>query len=106
MSRKRSLSVPTIKVLGVMLQDTTGEYYGLDLCQRAGLLTGTVYPILQRLEDRGWLESRREDIDPRQVGRPPRRLYRLTGLGATEGLREIQALQATWQPLSPRAGTT
>jgi PadR family transcriptional regulator, regulatory protein PadR len=84
-----------------MLQDPAAEFYGLDLCQRAGLLTGTVYPLLQRLEDQQWLESRREDIDPSRTGRPARRLYRLTSLGAREARREIEALQATWQPTGP-----
>ena len=105
-NRQRALSLPAVKILGLMLQDETAEYYGLDLCQRAGLLTGTVYPLLQRLEDRQWLESRCEDIDPSHSGRPARRLYRLTGLGAREARREIAALQATWQALTPHPGTT
>ncbi len=106
MPRKRSLSAPAIKVLGLMLQDPTADYYGLDLSQRAGLLTGTVYPLLQRLEERGWMESHREDVDPGAAGRPARRLYRLTGLGEREARRELAEIQATWRAFTPRPETT
>jgi hypothetical protein len=47
----------------------------------AGLPSGTVHPILARLETVGWLESRWEEIDPRVEGRPARRYYRLTSDG-------------------------
>jgi PadR family transcriptional regulator PadR len=40
--------------------------------------SGTIHPILARLEGIGWLESRWEEIDPRVEGRPARRCYRLT----------------------------
>ena len=46
--------------------------------QMAGLPSGTVHPILARLETVGWLTSRWEQIDPRVEGRPTRRYYRLT----------------------------
>lgn len=45
------------------------------------MLSGTVYPILLRLEQAGWLESEWETADPVLLSRPRRRLYRLTGLG-------------------------
>lgn len=59
------------------------------------LKSGTVYPLLARLEKAGWLESRWEEIDPAEAGRPRRRLYRLTGEGelvATRSLAEIGVL--------------
>ena len=43
---------------------------------------GTLYKALGRLEDQGLLESRWEDVDPSEVGRPRRRLYRVTGAAA------------------------
>ena len=42
------------------------------------LNSGTLYPILFRLERAGWLGSRWEEIDPKAEGRPRRRFYRLT----------------------------
>jgi DNA-binding PadR family transcriptional regulator len=104
-TRNRSLSGPTIRILGLMLQNPTAEYYGLDLSQRAGLLTGTVYPLLQRLEGRGWMDSRREDVDPSAAGRPARRLYRLTGTGVREARRELNELEAVWRPMTANAAT-
>jgi PadR family transcriptional regulator PadR len=77
-----TLSVQTQAVLAAMLSDPTAEHYGLELARQAGLKSGTVYPILARLERAGWIESAWEDVDPAVVGRRARRYYRLTGDGA------------------------
>jgi PadR family transcriptional regulator PadR len=69
-------------VLRAMLDNPTQEMYGLQLCQEAGLPSGTIHPILGRLEGMGWLESRWEDAVPQEEGRPRRRYYRLTEDGA------------------------
>lgn len=58
-----------------------GEFAGAALSARTGLASGTLYPILKRLEDAKWLESRWEEIDPREAGRPRRRFYSITGIG-------------------------
>ncbi len=71
----------TMRLLEALLTNPTREWYGLELMELAGLQSGTVYPILHRLEAEGWLASTHERIDPRQEGRPRRRLYRLTGQG-------------------------
>jgi PadR family transcriptional regulator, regulatory protein PadR len=54
---------------------------GSDIAKLTGMLSGTIYPILMRLERANWLCSEWEEIEPRNAGRPRRRLYRLTGLG-------------------------
>ncbi len=76
------MTTQTLAVLSVMVGDPTAEWYGLDLTRRAGLRPGTIYPLLDRLLKVGWMERRWEDIDPTAEGRPRRRLYRLTGVGA------------------------
>jgi PadR family transcriptional regulator PadR len=77
------MTTQTLKVLGAMVSaDIASEWYGLELSKRSGLKPGTIYPILKRLLDAKWVERRWEDIDPAVVGRPKRRLYRLTGVGA------------------------
>lgn len=48
----------------------------------ANLASGTLYPILARLADRGWLEKQWE-MDPEASG-PPRRVYTLTSLGRAQ----------------------
>jgi PadR family transcriptional regulator PadR len=55
--------------------------YGYDIVRGTGLASGTLYPILGRLADRGWLETRWEQDPPE--ARPRRQLYRLTADGAT-----------------------
>lgn len=80
------MTLPTQLVLRALLQDPTQERYGLQICAAAGLPSGTIHPILARLEGLGWLESRWEDSDPHEQGRPRRRYYRLT-LGGAESAR-------------------
>jgi PadR family transcriptional regulator, regulatory protein PadR len=76
------ISLATLKVLTAMLSEPEEPWYGLELAKTAGLKSGTIYPILARLEAARWLRSEWEDVDPAVVGRPQRRLYRLTGEGA------------------------
>ena len=81
-TREPRMTLATQLVLGVLLSDPTSDHYGLELSAEAGLPSGTIHPILARLEGLGWLESSWEDIDPRVEGRPQRRYYRLTATGA------------------------
>ena len=76
------MTLPTQLVLRAMLAEPSREMYGLQIGQSAELPSGTVHPILARLEGWGWLESRWEDIDPAKEGRPRRRYYRLSAEGA------------------------
>jgi PadR family transcriptional regulator PadR len=78
------ITLPTQLVLRAMLDDPDAEQYGLQIQDAAGLPSGTVHPILARLEAAGWATSRWEDVDPRVEGRPARRYYRLTGHGVEE----------------------
>jgi PadR family transcriptional regulator len=80
--RTPRMTIPTQLVLRALLADPTQELYGVEIGTAAGLPSGTVHPILARLETVGWLESRWEQINPRAEGRPARRYYRLT----TDGL--------------------
>ena len=63
------MTLPTQLVLRAMLAEPTQEMYGLQIGQAAELPSGTIHPILARLEGCGWLESRWEDIDPAKEGR-------------------------------------
>jgi PadR family transcriptional regulator PadR len=74
------LTLSTTLVLGALAQ---GVRHGFDLLEETGLESGTVYPILRRLERAGLLRSRWEAVQrARSEGRPPRRYYELTGAGA------------------------
>src|SRR5919206_243419 len=84
------MTIPTQLVLEALLADPARELYGVEIGELANLRSGTVHPILARLEGVGWLTSRWEDIDPQAEGRPPRRYYRLTA----DGLRAAQSALA------------
>jgi DNA-binding PadR family transcriptional regulator len=78
--------------------------HGYTLLTELQLQSGTLYPILMRLAELGWLETAWEHSG--QPGRPPRHLYRLArGAGP-----EVRALLRQWRtrelpPLKPRPAT-
>jgi DNA-binding PadR family transcriptional regulator len=82
------------KVLAAFLEDPEADRYGLDLMRASGHPSGTLYPILLRLQKAGWVEAHWEQIDPAAAGRPARRYYRLTPNGRVSAHTEIAALQA------------
>src|SRR5262245_62847316 len=87
------MTTAVVRVLAAMLTEPTAERYGLDLMRDTGLASGTLYPILVRLERAGWVEAEWEDIDPVAEGRPSRKYYRLTPLGVTNSRLELAALR-------------
>lgn len=88
------LTTQTLKVMGVLLSERQSEFSGADIARSTRLASGTLYPILLRLEQAGWAESRWEAGKPRELGRPRRRFYKITGIGASKArsaLREMNA---------------
>lgn len=80
-TRDVRMSLQTLRVLETFLENPSEELAGADVNKRSNLPSGTLYPILLRLESAGWFVSRWEPVDPAHVGRPRRRLYRLTPSG-------------------------
>jgi DNA-binding PadR family transcriptional regulator len=73
------LTHPTALVLQAI---SRGLRHGFDIIDATGLPSGTVYPILRRLEQAGMLTSAWEPVHlSRNEQRPPRRYYELTGTG-------------------------
>ena len=70
-------------VLQALADHPDQQRYGLEIVQATGLMPGTIYPILARLERAGWLRSEWEVLDEQEAGRPRRRYYGLTAEGAT-----------------------
>src|SRR6266516_5730833 len=93
------------EVLRIFLDDAAEPRYGFELMQRTGLPSGTLYPILARLEGAGWLESHREDIDPADAHRPARRFYRITAEGERVARLELAALSDRLRPPAPSKPT-
>jgi DNA-binding PadR family transcriptional regulator len=75
-----------------MLEDSNAWYYGLGIAKSAEIKSGTIYALLARLEKAGWLESKWEQLAENQRGRPPRRLYRLTGAGEQVAVQHLEQL--------------
>jgi PadR family transcriptional regulator PadR len=86
------MTIPTQRVLGALLE--VGERYGLDIGRAAHLPSGTVHPILARLEGLGWVSSRWEAVDPSEEGRPARRYYRLTAEGRDQARAALARVRA------------
>jgi len=78
MQRNRPPSTQTINVLLALAAAPAEWRYGYDLATQVQLKSGSLYPILVRLADRGLLETSWEQG---QGSRPPRHLYRLTSSG-------------------------
>ncbi|MFB2597971.1 PadR family transcriptional regulator [Herbiconiux sp. P17] len=82
------VTAPTLDILEALLGETE-PLWGLILVKRTGRPSGTVYPILERLERQGWIIGSWEtDID--RTG-PRRRLYEFT----PDGRAAAQELHAT-----------
>lgn len=79
MARHRALSDTARSVLAALLDARGGWSHGYDLARIAGVKSGTLYPLLIRLEAQGLLEA--EWQQPSENGRPPRHAYRLTARG-------------------------
>ena len=75
----RALSAATALVIDALAR---GARHGFDILDATGLPSGTVYPILRRLEHDGLATSRWEEArKAQQEQRPPRRYYELTAEG-------------------------
>jgi DNA-binding PadR family transcriptional regulator len=85
--RKRAPSAHAVAVLMELAKRPVWRY-GYEVGAETGLKTGTIYPILIRLKDRGLVEAKWKHVGPR--GRPPRHMYRLTVTGR-ELAREYKA---------------
>jgi len=88
------MTLQTQLVLRLLLDDPQRPRYGLELSAALGLPSGTIYPILARLEQVGWVESAWEDREVHQQwGRPQRRMYRITDDGANRARTALRRIQ-------------
>lgn len=87
MARRRIISKQTKQVLGTLFATPDIWWHGYELCKQTGLKSGTLYPILMRLDDQEYLNSEWRVADP--PGRPPRHVYRLskTGIALANSLK-------------------
>ncbi len=79
MIRNRALSPVARTILTCLVGAGERWSYGYELCRNADVKSGTLYPLLIRLESQGYLEA--QWLPPAEPGRPPRHAYRLTATG-------------------------
>lgn len=87
MGRERRSSSQTLSILEALLEQPRSWRHGYDLSLQTELKSGTLYPVLMRLSDRGFLDSKWEESE--LPGRPPRRMYRLTPAGMAHAKSEL-----------------
>ena len=75
-------SFTLVRVAQDLMQDPFGIHWGYTISQNTGLLTGSVYPTLHRMEKVGWVTVEWESApDGVSLGHPPRRIYKVTADG-------------------------
>lgn len=92
MATRSRLSAQTLSVLAALREEPSQWHHGYALAKLTGLKSGTLYPILIRLADRGLVEACWQD-EP-QPGRPRRHLYRVTADGLATAAPVAQAESA------------
>jgi PadR family transcriptional regulator, regulatory protein PadR len=105
------LTGPLERVLRVFLDDTAAPRYGYDLMKAARLPSGTLYPMLARLQAEGLVTSEWEPQPQDASGRPPRKYYQLTGEGIRVASLELaqttsSASRTTRATRRPATGST
>jgi PadR family transcriptional regulator PadR len=101
--RRVKLTASLERVLRVFLTDTSALHYGYDLMKAARLPSGTLYPMLARLQEQGLVTSQWEPQPDDAGGRPPRKYYQLTGEGVRVARLEL-AQAASAAPASAAPG--
>lgn len=101
MPATRSLSPQAARLFAALAESEGAWVHGYDLCKATGLKSGTLYPLLVRLADRGLVEAEwRASPLP---GRPSRHVYRLTAQG--RALARAMAAEGAPRAASPRPAT-
>jgi DNA-binding PadR family transcriptional regulator len=92
----RKLSAQTLSVLAALAEKPREWLYGLEIAERTELSSGSLYPILIRLSERGLVEA--HWLEPAAPGRPPRHAYRILQQGE-QALGEAQNIN---RPAAPK----
>jgi PadR family transcriptional regulator, regulatory protein PadR len=101
MARELRVTDATLDVLEVLLTSDL-QLYGLKIAKAINRPTGSVFPILARLERIGWVSSEWEASDPTSKG-PRRRFYRLSGVGMARARTLVSQRRPTQYEWLPRA---
>ena len=87
----KRISAAFLQALHAFLNNRGKPLAGSDIMKMTGLPSGTIYPLVVRMANAGWLVSEDEAVDPKLVGRPAKRLYSLTPSGVSEGEKILRS---------------
>jgi PadR family transcriptional regulator PadR len=76
-----------------MLEKPREGRSGAEISRALKIGSGTLYPLLARLENADWTRSEWEEVEPSEVGRPRKRFYKLTGQGQNRARKALAELQ-------------
>jgi DNA-binding PadR family transcriptional regulator len=99
------ITMPVAQVLAAFVADPDGDRYGLELLRTTGLASGTLYPILARLSDAGWLDKRWEEVDAAAAGRPARAYYRIAPQALSPARQHLAELHEQTRPATGHIAT-
>ncbi|MBS0563163.1 MAG: PadR family transcriptional regulator [Proteobacteria bacterium] len=85
------ISMLALRVLSLMAADVRSARSGADIGRTLKISSGSLYPLLAKLEKDGLVRSSWEDGDPSVLGRPRRRFYQISGLGFNVAQAELAA---------------
>ena len=95
----------TVQVLQTFVDAADEAIYGLQICKSAGLKSGTLYPILERLESSGWIEGQWKAPDPDRAGPSAAAALQADRAGSGQrGGRDRPAAPGRPAPSPPRPG--
>jgi DNA-binding MarR family transcriptional regulator len=87
----------TLLLLRALMMPPGREMYGMEIMRAFSLGGGTVYPLLRKALDAGWITGRAEEDRPADAYRPPRCYYKITPAGeeaARQAIEEEERLLA------------
>jgi len=96
------MTTSTLNVLSAFVEAQPRPLAGADFVNRMRIFSGTLYPILYRLEKVGWIKGTWETDDPKKLGRPRRKYYHLTALGERLAVSALSEHMAATQGVRTR----
>jgi PadR family transcriptional regulator PadR len=100
------LSAAGLRLVSLFAQDPAKRWSGTEITKATRMGSGTLYPLLAKFEAAKWLTPEWENIDPSEEGRPRRRYYKLTAIGARKARNALAEFQIGVQPAGRLAWNT
>ena len=89
MPKEIMFTLQTFRVMGIFCKRPEKEFFGSEISMKTNLPSGTIYPLLGRLEAAGFVKSVWEEGRARDLKRPLKRFYKMTDEGKSRYLFEI-----------------